>query len=224
MIESLFGKTKRNILALFFLNSEKHYYFSEVIRATGIRQGAVQRELKSLVASGILNAEIRGRQTFYSVNTANSIYEELRSIMFKTYAVGDVLTGALKPFKNKIAAAFIYGSVAKGTDTGDSDIDLFIIGQVSYGDVSVAVSDQEAKLGRPINIYSLPPAEFAAKIKEKNHFVKSVLQADKIFIIGTEDDIGIMAKKQVAEKRTDQRKRDSRSVQPHRAQSKRRRS
>jgi predicted nucleotidyltransferase len=212
MIESLFGKTKRKILGLFFLNSDKQYYFSEVIRAAGIRQGAVQRELKSLVASGLLNAEIRGRQTFYSVNKANAIYEELRSIMFKTYAVGDVLVNALKPFKRKIAAAFIYGSVAKGTDTGQSDIDLFVIGQVTFGDLSVAMSPHEGELGRAVNMHSFTPKEFAAKIGEGNHFVSSVIRAEKIFLIGSEDDIRGMAIEQVAQKRANQRKRNSRSV------------
>jgi predicted nucleotidyltransferase len=166
MIKILFGKTKRKILALFFLNSEKQYYFSEVVRAAGIGQGAVQRELK-----------------------ANMIYSELRSIMFKTYAIGEVLAGALKPFKSKIKVAFIYGSIAKGDDTARSDIDLFIIGQIDFGDMSVSLSKPEKALGRPINLYTVTPKEFKSKLKEKNHFVSSVIQTPKIMLIGSEDDI-----------------------------------
>ena len=210
MIESLFGKTRRKILALFLLNSDKQYYFSEVARATGIRQGAIQRELKSLTASNILNTEKRGRQTFYSVNTANPIYNELRQIMFKTYAVGEVLTSALKPLTKKIAAAFIYGSVASGTDTGASDIDLFVIGNVSFGDIAEAVSRCENELARPVNIHSLTVDEYIKKVTEKNHFVTSVMKSNKIFIIGTDDDLRRMATEQVVEKGTIKRTRNNR--------------
>lgn len=212
MIKSLLGKTKRNILALFFLNSDKQYYLSEVIRATKTGQGGVQRELKSLVASGILNTEVRGRQTFYSVNKNNAIFEELYSIIFKTYAIEDILTKALTSLKDKITVAFIYGSIAKGTATVQSDIDLFVVGQAKFGDLSVAVSKPEAKLNRSVNIHSLTPKEFATKINKKNHFVNAVIKAEKIFLIGSENDIRRMEKKQVAERRTNQRQRNSRSV------------
>jgi uncharacterized protein len=210
LIESLFGKTRRKILALFFLNSDKQYYFSEVARATGIRQGAVQRELKSLVNSAILIAEKRGHQTFYSVNTANPIYNELRQIMFKTYAIGEVLAAALKRLSRKIDAAFVYGSVASGTDTGISDIDLFVIGGVSFGDIAEAVSRREDELARPVNIHTLTVDEFAEKATGKNHFITSVMKANKIFIIGTDDDLRRMATEQVVEKRAVKRPRNRR--------------
>ena len=194
LIESLFGKTRRKILALFFLNNDKQYYFSEVARATGIRQGAVQRELKSLVNSAILIAEKRGHQTFYSVNTANPIYNELRQIMFKTYAIGEVLAAALKRLSRKIDAAFVYGSVASGTDTG----------------IAEAVSRCEDKLARPVNIHTLTVDEFAEKATGKNHFITSVMKANKIFMIGTDDDLRRMATEQMAEKGAVKRPRNSR--------------
>jgi predicted nucleotidyltransferase len=210
LIESLFGKTRRKILALFFLNSDKQYYFSEVARATGIRQGAIQRELKSLVDSAILIAEKRGHQTFYSVNSANPIYSELRQIMLKAYAVGEVLAAALKRLSRKINAAFVYGSVASGTDTGISDIDLFVIGGVSFGDIAEAVSRCEDELARPVNIHTLTLDEFANKVAEKNHFVSSVMKAEKIFIIGADDNLRRMATEQMAEKGAVKRPRNSR--------------
>jgi predicted nucleotidyltransferase len=200
MIKSLFGKTKRKILALFFLNNKKQYYFSEVVRETGIRQGAVQRELKSLTSAEILNAEKRGRQTFYSVNKNNPIYEELRQIMFKTYAIGEVLASALKPLEDKIAAALIYGSVASETDTGSSDIDLFVIGKARFSEITEAISGCERNLARSVNVYSLTPEEFSNKASEKNHFVLNVLKSKKIFLIGSDNDLRRMAKKQVAKK------------------------
>jgi DNA-binding transcriptional ArsR family regulator len=182
MINSLLSKTKRRLLALLLLNPDRQFYLIEIARLTGISQGTLHREIKSLVADGILLSEKRGNQTFYSANRTNPIYEELRGILFKTYAVGEVLAGALKPYQSKLAAAFVYGSVAKGSDTGHSDIDLFCIGDMTFGDLTVAVSKPERTLGRPINIYCMTPGEFAVKIKEKNHFVSSVLKSEKTFV------------------------------------------
>ena len=220
MIKSLFPKTKRTLLALMFLHPDQRYYIRQIEKMTGVSQGALQRELKNLVGIGILRAEKAGHQTFYSVNAANPIYAELYGIMFKTYAVEEVLVGALKPHMNKIAAAFVFGSMARGTEAAQSDIDLFVVGAISFGDISAAISAPEERLGREVNIYSLTPEEFADKIRSKNHFVDSVLKAEKLFLIGSEDDIERMAEEQMVEKRTIQRKRDSRSVRFSRAKPK----
>ncbi|OGC90045.1 MAG: hypothetical protein A2W25_15515 [candidate division Zixibacteria bacterium RBG_16_53_22] len=220
MIKSLFPKTKRTLLALMFLHPDQRYYIRQIEKLTGVSQGALQRELKNLVGIGILRAEKAGHQTFYSVNAANPIYAELYGIMFKTYAVEEVLVGALKPHMNKIAAAFVFGSMARGTEAAQSDIDLFVVGAISFGDISAAISAPEERLGREVNIYSLTPEEFADKIRSKNHFVDSVLKAEKLFLIGSEDDIERMAEEQMVEKRTIQRKRDSRSVRFSRAKPK----
>lgn len=219
MINSLLSKTKRRLLALLLLNPDKQYYLVEIARLTGVSQGTLHREIKPLVNDGILLSEKRSNQTFYSANKVSPIYEELRSILFKAYAVGEVIAGALKSDKNKIAAAFVYGSVAKGNDTARSDIDLFCVGDITFGDLSAALSGPEEALGRPINIYSMTSSEFAVKAKEENHFVSSVLKSEKTFLIGSEDDLGRLAKEPVVEKRADQRKGNRRPVRPRRSKS-----
>ena len=92
-------------------------------------------------------------------------------------------------YKNEIDFAFIYGSLAKGEDTGRSDIDLFVIGHADYTELSDSLLSRENELGRPVNMFLLNPSEFKLKIKEKNHFVTRVLKSEKIFLRGFEDDI-----------------------------------
>lgn len=189
MLNSLFSKTKRRLLALIFLNPEKQYYLIEIARLTGISQGTLHREIKPLIYDGILQSEKRGSQIYYSVNKSNPIYAELRGIIYKTFGVSDVLTLALKPLKKKIKLAFIYGSIAKGEETARSDIDLMVIGNAKFGDVVLAISKAEKSLGREINPTVFPIEEFQSKLRERQHFLTAVIKSPKLMLIGSEDDI-----------------------------------
>lgn len=193
MITALFPGTKRKVLALFFLNSDKQFYFSEVVRLTGTRQGVVQRELKTLTEAGILSGEKRGHQTFYSVNKNNPIFPDLRNIVFKTFGVFGQVREALKPLEKKIKVAFVYGSFAKGEETAGSDVDLFIVGRVSLSEAVSILTSVEKHIGREINPNLFSDAEFKEKFSQKNHFVRSVVKSDKEFIIGTEDELRRLA-------------------------------
>lgn len=189
MTSVLFPGTKRKVLALFFLNSEQEYYFSEVVRLTGTRQGVVQRELKALTDAGILTAEKRGRQKFYQVNKNNPIFSDLRNIIFKTFGVISQVKDALKPLEKKIKVAFIYGSFARGKEDAGSDIDLFVIGGAPLDEIVSTLTKVENAIGREINPNLFSKTEFKKKYSQKNHFVRSIMKSEKEFIIGTEDEL-----------------------------------
>lgn len=193
MTTALFPGTKRKVLALFFLNSDRQFYFSEVVRLTGTRQGVVQRELKALTEAGILSGEKRGHQTFYSVNKNNPIFPDLRNIVFKTFGVYGQVRDALKPLEKKIKVAFVYGSFAKGEEAASSDVDLFIVGRVPLSEAVRVLTPVEHDIGREINPSLFSDAEFKKKFSQKNHFVRSVVKSDKEFIIGTEDELRRLA-------------------------------
>jgi len=193
MITALFPGTKRKVLALFFLNADQEYYFSEVVRLTGTRQGVVQRELKTLTEAGILSSERRGRQKFYRANKSNPIYGDLRNIVFRTFGVINQVKEALLPLDTKIRVAFVYGSFARGEEATDSDIDLFIIGRLPLDAVVSALVPVEKSIRREINPNLFSEAEFKKKLTQKNHFIKSVMKSDKEFVKGTEDELRRLA-------------------------------
>lgn len=93
-------------------------------------------------------------------------------------------------YTNQIQVAFVYGSIAKGSDGAGSDIDLFLIGDnLAYADVLQAVAAFEEQLGRPVNptLYSL--ADFNRKKIEGSDFIARILEQPKIFIVGGEGDL-----------------------------------
>jgi predicted nucleotidyltransferase len=193
MTAVLFPGTKRKILALFFLNPDQEYYFSEVVRLTGTRQGVIQRELKTLTEAGILNAERRGRQKFYRANKSNPIFPDLRNIVFKTFGIIGQIRDALKPLEKRIKVAFVYGSFARGEEVTDSDIDLFIIGKAPLDEIVSALTNVENAIGREINPTLFSKIEFKKKYSQKNHFLRSMVKAEKEFVIGTKDEFRRLA-------------------------------
>ena len=194
MIDALFPKTKQKILALVFLHPDRRFYLGEIERLLKTSKGTLSRELKLLVKAGILTSEKKGKQAFYSVNTNNPIYPELRSIVYKTFGIADMLKKVLKPLKAKIKAAFIYGSVASGEESARSDIDVMLIGSITFMKISIVLDKAEKTLGREINPTVYPVKEFKEKHKQGNHFIKTVIKSEKIFITGSEDDLKAMVK------------------------------
>lgn len=195
MVKALFPSTKRKVLTLFFSNPGREYYFAEVVRLTGTKQGAVQRELQTMTDAGIINCERRGRQKFYSVNESNPIFVDLRNIVFKTCGVAGQLRDALQSLKSRIKVAFVYGSFATGKETAKSDIDVFVIGNVSLEEVVSALSRTENSLGREINPTVSTEREFKDRHSKGNHFVRSLMASKLEFLIGSFDDLRALAAK-----------------------------
>ena len=188
--EALFAKTQRRVLGLLFGNPDRSYFANEIVRLAKSGIGAVHRELATLEAAGLVTATRVGNQKHYQANRASPIFKELRGIVVKTFGVADVLREALAPLAGRIRAAFIYGSMAKGSDTAASDIDLMVVGdEVSYSDLFALATEAERRLGRKVNPTVFTSAELRRKIAAKNAFATRVLERPKVFVIGSENDL-----------------------------------
>jgi hypothetical protein len=146
---ALFSKVQQRVLALIFGRPERSFYMSEIVRSVGSGTGAVERELSRLQRSGLVSVEHIGNQKHYRANRQSPIFAELQSIVVKTVALSEPLRNSLEPYSDRIRAAFVYGSVAKGTDTANSDIDLMVIGdELSYSELYAALQNVEEALRR----------------------------------------------------------------------------
>ena len=173
---ALFTKTQRKILALLFSRSDASLYKNEIIRRAGMGRGTIARELDSFVAAGILSAEKMGNQTRFRANPACPVYKELQSLVRKTFGIAEEVAAALAPLDSKIQYAFVYGSVAKGEEKAESDLDLMIVGRnIAYGDVMSALLETEKDLGRTINPTVYTPEAYNKNLAQKDSFLKRVL-------------------------------------------------
>lgn len=188
--DALFSKTQRQVLSLLFGNPDKSFYAKEIVRYAGVGVGSVQRELEKLSRVRLLTTEKIGNQKHYKANRKSPIFEELRGIVQKTFGLADVLRNTLDEFRDSVEIAFVYGSIAKGTDRANSDVDVMIVSdQLAYSEVLASVASVEANIGRPVNPTIYTAKEFKDKIKSDNSFVTRVISQRKIFLIGSEDDI-----------------------------------
>ena len=193
LCSGLFGKTRQVVLALLYGRADSSFYTKQILDAVKIGRGTVQRELKNLTDTGIITREVQGRQVYYRANSRCPIFDELRIIVRKTFGMADVIRQSLATNADKIRVAFIFGSVARNTDDRRSDIDLMVVGKISFGDAVSLLTPAEQKLGREVNLVVYPIAEFKKKVKEDHHFVKTVLEDEKIFVIGDEDELRKLA-------------------------------
>jgi predicted nucleotidyltransferase len=126
---ALFAKVQQRALALIFTHPERSFYTSEIVRHVHSGVGAVERELSKLERSGLVSVERIGNQKHYQANQAAPIFQELRGLVEKTVGLAEPTKKSFEPYAYTIKTAFIYGSVAKETDTAQSDIDLMVIGR-----------------------------------------------------------------------------------------------
>jgi len=187
---ALFSKVQQRVLALIFGQPERSFYMSEIVRNVGCGTGAVERELSRLQRSGLVSVERIGNQKHYRANHQSPIFAELHGIVIKTVALTEPLRKALEPHSDQMKSAFVYGSVAKGTDTALSDIDLMVIGdELSYSELYAVLQDVEDALRRKVSPTFLSVRDWRRKTLEKGSFVSKVSALPKIFIFGSERDL-----------------------------------
>lgn len=186
----LFKEYRLRVLNLLLLQPDCSYHVREIARLTGTLAGTLHKELSTLAEAGVLLKEPQGNQVYYRANTACPIYAELASILRKTSGVASILADQLRPLVDVIDVAFVFGSIASGKATAESDIDVLVIGKINFADVVKALYPAQEILGREINPKVYSPAEWQQAIIEQNNFIRDVMEKPKLFVIGTKDDIG----------------------------------
>jgi predicted nucleotidyltransferase len=186
----LFTKTQQRVLAVLFGHPDRSYFANELVRLAETGTGTIHRELQKLCAAGLITEKRVGNQRHFQANRDAPIFEELRSIVLKTFGMVDVLREHLEPVSAKISCAFIFGSVAKKEDHAASDIDLLVVSNgISYADLYEILAVAEKKLCRKINPVIYTADEFQEKLLSGNAFACRVIAQPKLFLMGTADDL-----------------------------------
>ncbi|MBU4331682.1 nucleotidyltransferase domain-containing protein [Patescibacteria group bacterium] len=175
--------TKGEILNLFFKDPDKEYYLREIARNLGKEPGHFQAALNTLVKEGILKDERKGNLRFFRLNKDHPLYEEIKKIISKTIGIEAKIKALVDKFK-KVEYAFIFGSIARGKEYGESDIDLMLIGQVDQNDLVEKANELEGELKREINYQIYSGREAADKLKEGNDFFVRIFNEPKIILKG----------------------------------------
>jgi len=190
----LFGKTRRAVLSLLYGHPERDFYLREIVRAAGTGVGAVQRELRLLTEAAIVRRRARGNQVYFQANPECPVFPELKGLVLKTAGLADVLRAALAPLAERIRAAFVYGSFARGEEGRGSDVDLLVVGDVTFTELVSALGPAQEALGREVNPTVYPPREFRKKLSAGHRFLENVQKEPKVFLVGDERELERLAR------------------------------
>jgi predicted nucleotidyltransferase len=187
LAQALFSTVQLRVLGLLFGQPDRSFQSAELIRLAHSGDGAVHRVLTRLAESGLVTVTRIGNQKHYQANAESPIFGELHGLIVKTVGLTAPLQAALAPFTERIADAFVYGSMARGTDTAKSDVDLMIVGDgLDYPKVYEALQGAERILDRKVNPTIYSRKEFRKRRREKNPFLERVLAQPKLWVIGSE--------------------------------------
>ncbi|RVI97662.1 nucleotidyltransferase domain-containing protein [Sinorhizobium meliloti] len=180
-IDFMLSERQQRMLGALLLHPDRQYGSNELIAIGGPGYGAGRRILEQFERSAIVVKTARGNQRLYSVNIRHPIYPDLRSICFKTFGIAEVIAGALAPFNDRISLAFVFGSMAQGTERTDSDVDLTVVGNVDVFDLGEAIERIQTVLGREVDLNLHTPEEWASLQSDK--VIGAILKKDKIMVI-----------------------------------------
>jgi predicted nucleotidyltransferase len=182
-MECLFGKTRRSILALLYGHPDRSFHLRNVLRLARVSPGAGQRELARLSGAGIITRAAVDNQVRFQANLRCPVFAELKSLVAKTAGVAEALRAALEPFAGSIEKALVYGFTARGRVGRESDVELLIVGEVSYADIAGLLSGAGEALGREINATVLSGAEFRGRLADGDEFVRGIVEGPLIPVI-----------------------------------------
>jgi predicted nucleotidyltransferase len=188
--DALFSSAQQPILACLFGRPERWFHVKELIRLTNLGSATVQRELNRLEKGELIETRRIANLKQVRAHAGSPIFDELRLIVLKTFGVVEILREALSQLASDIKLAFVYGSVAQGSDRASSDIDVMLISEtLSYGQIMAALGPAEKQLGRAVQITQYTLDEFMERKRTNHPFVAEVLRQPKLMIIGTEDNV-----------------------------------
>jgi len=185
------SRLRNKILLHFYTNPDDELYLREISVRLKEDPGNLSKEMAKLEKEGIFLSQLRGKQKYFFLNREYPLYDELRSIIFKTIGI----QGSIQKIINEtdgVVTAFIYGSFASGEETSASDIDLCLIvnNDVFYENGFISkINDLEKSISKEINYIYYSEDEWKSRLDQKDSFVESIKNGPRIMLKG--DDLGL---------------------------------
>lgn len=189
LMDLLFPPARQRALAVLLLQPEAAFHLRELARLTGSHAGTLARELDKLTRAGLLLRSEQGNQVRYQADAQHPLFGDLAAMFRKTHGAVPMLREALAPLGARIRLALVFGSVARGTATQGSDVDLLVLGSVGFADLVRALHPLHEVLGREVNPVLYGTKEFAARVMRKDAFARDILGKPKLWIKGGDDEL-----------------------------------
>ncbi|NII11731.1 nucleotidyltransferase domain-containing protein [Oleiagrimonas sp. C23AA] len=193
LMDLLFPATRQRVLAQLLLNPGQAFHLRELARLTGVNPGTLTRELDKLSQAGLLRRGEQGNQVRYQANPLCPLFDDLASMFRKTHGMVPALQEALSPLLDRIDLALVFGSMARGTQSENSDVDVLVVGALGFADLMQALYPAQQMLQREVNPVLYSADEFRKRMQRSDAFVRRVLERPYVFLTGDKDDLAKLA-------------------------------
>lgn len=194
----LSSRIRAEIFRLLFGPSPLDLHVREIERRSGLSLGTVRQELRKLERLDLLQSRPDGNRLYYRANPLHPLYSVIRDLVVKTAGLVEVLKGALAGLD--IDLAWVFGSVARRNEGAESDVDLMVVGRAGLRELTAALQPATDKIGREVSPYVMSPAEFTHRLQQRDHFLRGVLDSERLFVIGSPDELESMAGLRLADR------------------------
>jgi predicted nucleotidyltransferase len=184
LMDLLFPGARQRALAVLLLQPQADFHLRELARQTDTHAGTLARELDKLTQAGLLLRSEQGNQVRYRAHVRHPLFEDLSALFRKTHGVVPALRQALALLGDQIQLALVFGSVARGTPTPGSDVDVLVLGEVRFAELVQALYPLHEALGREVNPVLYTVAEFAERAQRGDAFVRDVLGKPHLLVKG----------------------------------------
>jgi predicted nucleotidyltransferase len=181
-IDFMLTDRQQKMLAALILHPERQYGTNELLAIGGAGVGAGRAVIEAFENSGVVVKQKRGNQLLYAINLHNPIYSDLRSICLKTFGMADVVAQELQPFKDRIQLAFLFGSMVRGAERPDSDVDLMVVGDLDVFELGEAVERMQKILGREVDLNLHTSEEWKSLAGDR--VIAAIMKENKIMVVG----------------------------------------
>jgi hypothetical protein len=186
MLNAFFSSNARvKLLSLLTLNPGQRYYLRQLAAALDLPLRAIQRETERLLRIGLLNKASDGNRVYFQIRPEHFLYPEIKRLFLKLLGARALLGEALRPPPG-LLAAFVYGDFAADKAPPESQIDLFVVGEVAARRLKASLERLREDTKREIRVYVTSAADLRRALQRRDGFVRSVMQSPKVFIVGDE--------------------------------------
>jgi predicted nucleotidyltransferase len=190
------SRTRAEVFKILFGLETKEVHLREIARRSKLTIGTIQDELRKLRSLDLITIRRDGNRLYYRANASHPLFTTLRGLVLKTDGLAERLRVRLAC--PEIETAFVYGSLAKGEETGGSDLDIFVIGSLSIRSLTPRLAGLAEEIGREINPFVITAEELRKRLSLGDHFIAQVWESPKIFVVGGENDLESMGGKRLA--------------------------
>jgi len=193
----LSSRARAGLFQVLFGLDRARLHVRELARRTGLHEATIRQELRRLIQLDLVIRHRDGNRVYYHGNRRHPLFAEIHRLVLKTIGLADLLREALDGAD--LTTAFVFGSLARGEETAESDVDLMVIGEIGLRDLSRRLSPVADQIGREINPHVMTTTEYRRRTAAEDHFVTQVLRGPKLLVMGDMDEPGALGGQRLAE-------------------------